>query len=93
MERDLQKKSQPNLWLSSVANSYIQPSLESQFLQYTSLTSFSLNSKEILQFLPSPDHVPARQHHPVLHLAELEVDHLVEEECSPCSSSEPSTQN
>merc|ERR1719447_2453383 len=36
-----------------------------------------------------PDHMPAGQHHPVLHLAELEVDHLVEEECSPCSSSEP----
>merc|ERR1719219_1898019 len=36
-----------------------------------------------------PDHMPARQHHPVLHLTELEVNHLVEEECSPCSSSEP----
>lgn len=34
-------------------------------------------------------HVAPRQHHPVLHLTEVEVDDLVEEECSPRSSCEP----
>ena len=48
--------------------------------------------KKISQLLPLPDHVPASEHDPVLHLTELEVDHLVEQECSPCGSSEPSTQ-
>lgn len=33
-------------------------------------------------------HVSAGEHHPVLHLAVLEVHHLVEEEGSPCGSSE-----
>ena len=40
------------LWLSSVANSYIQPSLESQFLQYTSLTGGCNKIRE--NFLTDP---------------------------------------
>ena len=36
-----------------------------------------------------PHHVPPCQHHPVHHLAHLDVDHLVEEKCSACCSSEP----
>lgn len=36
-------------------------------------------------------HVPARQHHSVLHLAVIEVDHFVEEECPSRGSSKSCT--
>ena len=78
-----------NLWLSSVANSYIQPSLESQFLQYTSLLQNQILGHIPLFHITSPNHVPAGEHHPILHFAVLEVDHLVEQEGTPSGSGKP----
>ena len=78
-----------NLWLSSVANSYIQPSLESQFLQYTSLLQNKILGPIPLVHITSPNHVPAGEHHPILHFAVLEVDHLVEQEGTPSGSGKP----
>ena len=78
-----------NLWLSSVANSYIQPSLESQFLQYTSLLQNKILGHMPLDHITSPNHMPSSEHHPILHFTVLEVDHLVEQEGAPGGSSEP----
>ena len=78
-----------NLWLSSVANSYIQPSLESQFLQYTSLLQNKIFGHIPLNHITSPNHVPSSEHHPILHFTVLEVDHLVEQEGTPGGSGEP----
>ena len=58
------------------------------------IRSHPLFTNKILGHIPlfhitSPNHVPAGEHHSILHFAVLEVDHLVEQEGAPGGSSEP----